>query len=342
MSLLILSHVGDIHSGAVSAALATYGIDSQIFRFDEFPVSSTITYDLASAGPILKGRDADARLDEFDTVWNRRGWDPVFAPELDERDRLLAGPICRRFADEMRLSPPPGQLWVNPRSAQLLMRSKALQLRLAREIGFAIPRTLISNDVEAIRGFLSGPGDFIVKSIAPMSWTEDGAVVSLPTTRIALDEVADRLSVQSCPMIYQQLVEKSHELRVIVCGTRTSWVKLHSQEGDRYREDWRQGVVTEMKVEPVAPPDGLESKILTFCRRANLLHASFDLAITPDGSAVFFEVNEQGQSLWVEEVNPDIRILEMLTAFLADPLGRRPGPTVRHPLRLADHLALAA
>lgn len=342
MSLLILSHVGDVHSRAVAAALAAYGIDAQIFRFDEFPVSSTITYDLASAGPILNGPDADARLDSFEVVWNRRGWDPVFPTELDERDRLLAGPICRRFADEMRLSPPPGQLWVNPRSAQLLMRSKALQLRLARDMGFAIPRTLISNDMGAIRHFLAGPGEYVVKSIAPMSWTEDGAVFSLPTTRIGLDDVADRLSVQSCPMIYQELVEKSYELRVIVCGAQTLCVKLHSQEGDRYREDWRQGVVTEMKVEPVPPPHGLESKLLEFCRRANLLHASFDLAITPDGSTIFFEVNEQGQTLWVEEVNPDIRILEMLTAFLADPLGRRPGPTVRHPLRLADHLALAA
>jgi glutathione synthase/RimK-type ligase-like ATP-grasp enzyme len=342
MSLLILSHVGDVHSRAVAAALASHRIEARIFRFDEFPVASTITYDLASAGPILKGPSADARLDAFDTVWNRRGWDPVFAAELDDRDRLLAGPICRRFADEMRLSPPPGQLWVNPRSAQLAMRSKSLQLRMAREIGFAIPRTLISNDVDAIRSFLSGPGKFIVKSIAPMSWAEGGAVVSLPTTRIGPDEVVDRVSVQSCPMIYQELVEKSYELRVIVCGKRTLWVKLHSQEGDRYRDDWRHGVVTEMKVEPVAAPDGLEAKILEFCRRANLLHASFDLAITPDGRAIFFEVNEQGQTLWIEEVNPEIRVLEMLVGFLADPLGRRPVRAGGDPLRLADHLALAA
>jgi glutathione synthase/RimK-type ligase-like ATP-grasp enzyme len=342
MRLLILSHVGDIHSKVTARALVGLGVDSEIFCFDEFPIASTITYDLTSTGPILRGPEADARLCTFDTVWNRRGWDPVFSAELDARDKQLAGPICRRFADEMRLSPPTDQLWINPRAAQLAMRSKAVQLRLAREIGFTIPRTIISNDVGAIRSFLSGPGEFIVKSIAPMSWTEDGAVVALPTTGIRLEQIVDEVSVQSCPMIYQERIEKSYELRVVVFGNRTLWVKLHSQEGSRYRDDWRQGILTEMRVEPVAPPDRLEPLILEFCRRANLLHASFDIAISPDGSAIFFEVNEQGQTLWIEEVNPEIRVLDMLVRFLADPLGRGSEPLRGERLQLADHLPLAA
>jgi glutathione synthase/RimK-type ligase-like ATP-grasp enzyme len=341
MRLLILSHVGDVHSAAVAAALGNYGVDVEIYCFDQFPISSTITYDLKTAGPVLRGPQADSRLDVFDTVWNRRGWDPVFPPELDDCDRELVAPMCRRFADEMRLSPPTGQLWVNSRETQLKMRSKAVQLRLARETGFGIPRTIISNDIGAIREFLSRPGDYIVKSPAPMSWTEDEAVIFLPTTRIGLADIIDEVSVRSCPMIYQERIEKSYELRVVVCGERILWVKLHSQEGGRYRDDWRHGVVTEMKVEPVAAPNGLEAKVAQFCRRAGLLHASFDLAVTPDGSAVFFEVNEQGQTLWIEEVNPDIRVLEMLVAFFADPRGRE-GRWRGDPVRLAEHLARAA
>jgi glutathione synthase/RimK-type ligase-like ATP-grasp enzyme len=341
MSLLILSHAGDVHAHAVTSAMECRGIRTEIFCFDQFPVCSTITHDLESVGPILRGPTADARLDSFDTVWNRRGWDPVFDLELDSRDKLIVGPICRRFADEMRLSPPPNQLWVNPRSAQLAMRSKALQLRLARELGFRIPRTLISNDTAAIRDFLSGPGEFVVKSLAPMYWDEDGTVVSLPTIRIGLGEIADDLSVRSCPMIYQERIEKCYELRVIVCGNRLLVVKLHSQEGDRYRDDWRHGIVTEMRVEAILPPVGLEAKILEFCRRADLLHASFDIAVERDGSLVFFEVNEQGQTLWIEEINPDIRILEMLVTFLADPLDRHRGRGCGD-IRLAEHAALAA
>lgn len=175
-----------------------------------------------------------------------------------------------------------------------------------------------------------------------MSWTEDGAVVALPTTRIRLEQIVDEVSVQSCPMIYQELVEKSYELRVVVFGNRTLWVKLHSQEGDRYRDDWRQGVLTEMKVERVAPPHGLERLILEFCRRASLLHASFDIAISPDGSAIFFEVNEQGQTLWIEEVNPEIPVLDMLVRFLANPLDRREAPLRGGRVQLADHLPLTA
>lgn len=342
MSLLILSHVGDIHSQAVASALRRFGVHSETFCFDEFPLRSTITYDLQSEGPILHGPLAEARLDDFAVVWNRRGWDPAFSSELDGEDQRIVAPICKRFSDEMRLSPPGRQTWVNSRQAQLLMRSKALQLRLAKQVGFKVPNTLISNDPVAVRDFLSAPGDFIVKALSPMSWTEEDRLVWLPTTGISLAEVGDDLSVQSCPMVYQERVAKLYELRIIVFGKRILWIKLHSQEAGLYKDDWRHALDSRLKVEAIDPPAGLERRILDFCDKAGLLHASFDLAVAEDGSAIFFEVNEQGQTLWVEDLNPDIPVLENLVTFLADPLGRQPPAWAGEPIRLGDHLRAEA
>lgn len=338
MSLLIFSHVGDVHADAVAAVLRSQGTPCEIFRFDEFPIKSTITYDLEDGGPQLKGPGTNARLGEFGIVWNRRGWEPVFPSELHEEDRRLIGPICARYCDEMRITPPPGQIWVNGRSAQLAMRSKALQLQIARRLGFQIPETLITNDPEAARRFVARPGEFVIKSISPMHWDETGGVISLPTTRIKAEALDEDISVQSCPMIYQRYVDKAYELRVVVFGRRTLWVKIHSQGPGRYAEDWRHGMVDELALEAVDPPPELDARILSFCREAGLLHASFDLAVTPAGATVFFEVNEQGQSLWIEEINPEIPVLSMLARFLWDPVGGRLPPWSDAQIRISEHL----
>jgi glutathione synthase/RimK-type ligase-like ATP-grasp enzyme len=222
------------------------------------------------------------------------------------------------------------------------MRSKALQLELARRIGFAIPDTLITNDPAEARAFLTRPGEFVVKGISPMYWDEPGQVIALPTSKVALADLDEEISVQACPMIYQRLVAKAYEFRVMVFGARSLWIKLHSQDEGRYKTDWRHGMATEMRLEAVPPPPSLEGRILAFCREAGLLHASFDLAVTPDGEIVFFEVNEQGQTLWVEEVNPEIPVLSCLARFLFDPAEDVARPWGSEPIRLADYMPAAA
>jgi hypothetical protein len=338
VSLLIFAHVGDVHASAVADLFRAHGALCQIFCFDEFPIASTITWDLDAGGPLIRGPEADARLGDFATVWNRRGRNPAFAPELHEDDLALVAPICSLYCDEMRLSPPAGQLWVNPRAAQLAMRSKALQLRIARGLGFAIPETLITNDPAEARRFVAREGEFIVKAISPMHWDEADRVVALPTTAIEPADLDDDVAVGSCPMVYQRCIDKAYEYRVIVFGARTLWVKIHSQAAGRYKTDWRQGMTDQLRLEAVAPPPGLDSMILGFCRETGLLHASFDLAVTPAGETIFFEVNEQGQTLWIEDVNPEIPVLAMLSAFLWDPAGGRAPPWAGEAVRLADHL----
>jgi hypothetical protein len=342
MALLIFSHVGDVHSSAVTAVLRSHGVRCETFRFDEFPIASTITYDLSDGGPLLEGPSAGARLGEFRVVWNRRGWSPRMPAELHEEDRRLAAPICERYCDEMRLSPPPGQIWVNGRAAQLAMRSKAAQLELARRVGFDVPETIVTNDPAAARAFVSRPGRYVVKGLSPMHWDEPDRVISLPTSEVTASDLDDDLSVRACPMVYQRLVDKAWEYRVVVFGTRTLWVKLHSQAEGRYKTDWRHGMATELRIEAVPPPPAMEARILAFCRHADLLHASFDLAVTDSGEIVFFEVNEQGQTLWIEEVNPEIRILAHLARFLFDPDGERRPPWADSAIRLSDHMSAAA
>lgn len=43
---------------------------------------------------------------------------------------------------------------------------------------------------------------------------------------------------------------------------------------------------------------------------------SFDFAVTRQGEHVFFEVNEQGQFLWMEDRYPGLPVLQVFSEFL--------------------------
>lgn len=86
-------------------------------------------------------------------------------------------------------------------------------------------------------------------------------------------------------------------------------------------------------------PAGLTEKLLTFMKLSGLIFGSFDLAVTPDRDIVFFEINQQGQFLWLEDVNPAVPMLDVMVQFLANasPDFRYSEPA--HTLRLSDFSA---
>ena len=47
-----------------------------------------------------------------------------------------------------------------------------------------------------------------------------------------------------------------------------------------------------------------------------IVSGSFDFIVTEDGEHVFLEVNEQGQFLWLEDLCPDLLLLDAFCAFL--------------------------
>src|SRR6185295_14798986 len=47
-----------------------------------------------------------------------------------------------------------------------------------------------------------------------------------------------------------------------------------------------------------------------------IVFGCFDFIVTPQDEYIFLEVNEMGQFLWVEEINPAIMLLEPFAEFL--------------------------
>jgi glutathione synthase/RimK-type ligase-like ATP-grasp enzyme len=209
--------------------------------------------------------------------------------------------------------------WVNPQGAKRRANSKAYQLRLASELGLDVAPTIISNDPAAIRDFVSRTGDCIVKPLAPMAWAREGYQVAMMTTPVTLADLVLDQAVRACQMIYQKRVEKTVEYRVMVFGSEVVCVEIDSQAIEGAELDWRSVPSQRLRLTEVPCPEPLKTQLLRFMREAELLFGAFDLARTPNGGFTFFEINEQGQFLWIEEINPQIRLLDRMVAFLLNP-----------------------
>lgn len=324
MSVLIFGEPNDIHTSSVKWGLNTIEIDVGVFSYADFLTDLFVHIDgipSTSSSPVVSLGGCNRSLLEYDTVWNRRAPKVNMPVGLDADDHNIASKISRKFLDDMRLlSKPSAQVWVNDRICQKKIDSKLNQLVAAQYVGFNVPKTIFSNNPTEIRAFAQNErDDLITKTIAPMLWNDENTSHWTMTESVDLSMLQDDLSLSACPMIYQSRVEKSYELRIIVCGAEIVCVKLGSQEMEATKLDWRTVNPRELSVELYELPEVMKEKILKFMRIAGLVHGSFDFAVSPEGEYIFFEINEQGQTLWVEDANPEIPVLDIMVEFLSNP-----------------------
>ncbi len=133
-----------------------------------------------------------------------------------------------------------------------------------------------------------------------------------------MDQLLDDLPIKLCPAIYQNMIEKKFELRVVVLGEKIIAAKLNSQAHDHSRLDWRLDAYKEvMSIEPYFLSDADNDKIKEFMGKIGLVMGSLDFIVDVDDKLVFLEVNEQGQFLFLDRQCPGLNILQETCAFIS-------------------------
>jgi hypothetical protein len=260
----------------------------------------------------------------YTSIWLRRLYAPgAISERLAAADVQMARLEAQRFAESTRTVISPGSTWINPLTSRTFSTSKPYQLRVARDVGFMIPTTLISNDPDEIRAFYrEHKGNVIFKPFSPAFWTERGTgkLRGLFTSKLNEDLLAgDDVSFTSCPGIYQECIEKKSELRVTFFGSAYQAARIYSQQVASGRLDFRSDMKGEAPMEEAILDASLLEKCQAFAAKLGLLHGSLDLIERPDGSVVFLEINEMGQFLWLEERVPKMPMLALFAAFSLHP-----------------------
>src|SRR5690606_34620824 len=128
----------------------------------------------------------------------------------------------------------------------------------------------------------------------------DKVVYTSSVTQQHLDD-ADQL--RASPSIFQSRVEKAYELRVTVVGRQLFATKIFSQSDTSTALDWRKKPVLndfQVEMQETELPKDVESKIWSFMQKIGLTFGCIDLAVTPSGDYVFFEINPNGQWYFVQ------------------------------------------
>lgn len=313
--ILILTSPGDLHTFAVAAALRRKGAEVILWQTTDFPTRSaeSFLFEASSTSARIEGLGELAGRSP-ETVWRRRPSYTIDKSKLHPEDLDFAKLECSIFRRSFLASILPEAFWVNPPEASVRANQKLIQHRAALASGWKAPDTLYGNDPEAIRGFIERhQGRIVYKTLQGL--TSQSGEGWFPFTRVltAEDLVADDL-IRATPGIYQEVVPKAYELRITAMGRTAFAVRILSQETELGRVDWRQSE-SSVQMEPYTLDPEMQTRCVNLLAELGIVFGCIDVIITPEKEAVFLEVNEMGQFLFLEQ-QVDLPLLDAFSEFL--------------------------
>lgn len=326
VKVLILTQLQDMHALSVAHALRLRGHRPVLWYGADFPISQSGSISISAEDAVnweIAGPELDLRNEQLDVVWHRRARPAKFPEDMHPEDRVFAEKESSAFTSALWQIIAPDAFWVNPLSSHDHARSKPTQLVEALRAGLVVPPTLFSNDPVKIRSFIeTHSGDVIYKPFRAASWGKGAENPALLfTSVVGADDLPDDDMLRLSPGIFQPKVEKNYELRVTCMGRFQVAAKILSQEEDISRLDWRavfSDSRSSLQIEPALLPESVSRSCQQLMKRLGIVFGCMDFIVTPQGDHVFLEVNEMGQFLWIEHINPAIRLLEPFTEFLVN------------------------
>ncbi|MGC0327049.1 ATP-grasp ribosomal peptide maturase [Streptomyces sp. SAI-170] len=194
-------------------------------------------------------------------------------------------------------------LWVNHPLRNAAADYKPAQLAVAQRLGMAVPPTLVTNDPAEARHFIAGHDRVIFKTLRWTPYQRDGVPVTGWADLVTAGEIDE--GVRVVPHLFQAVVDKVADVRVLVVGRRVFAVRIESG-----MLDWRRDY-SALAYSVVDLPRHVEKGLLAFLDHFGLVSGSFDLAVDKADGLWWLELNPNGQWGWLEEATG----LSMSAAF---------------------------
>jgi MvdC family ATP-grasp ribosomal peptide maturase len=297
-AVLLLTHSGDFYTiDLVSQALSRRGVRPIRFNTDLFPSSVKLSAragDERAAQLFTEARE-QVSVAEVRAVWTRKLWSPRMSDDLDERYRSMcigeSVAALEGFLDALH-----DARWVNNLERQRDAENKQRQLRLAARAGLRVPRTLVTNDPEAVRQFFAETeGQTVAKLLRPTTVSMDADKPFVYTNRVHEKDLNDAELLRHSPMVFQELIPKACELRVAFVAGETFAGALDASGTSRGETDWRRVAPEECQWQVAQLPAEVASGLNMLMSDLGLVFGAVDLICTPAGEYVFLEVNPSGE-----------------------------------------------
>ena len=268
------------------------------FRLNaEALTTAEFTFSLAENGVrrVLSVASRTLDLDEVTAVWYRRAVQPSPIAALPPGERVFVAGELRHLAMGLVLNP--HVTWVNPIDRVFVAEHKLYQLQIARQLGFRVPRTLVSGNPSELRKFTEeNKTGTICKPIFHGMFFDEIASYSVYTRRVTPDSI-DEKSVKCCPVFLQEEIPRSADVRATFIGSKCFVADI---KGDASLVDWRDPDVSARYSESSLSADE-QTMCEAMLQKLELKYGAFDFVRTPEGEMVFLEINPTGEWAWLED-----------------------------------------
>jgi len=287
-AVLIVSNSEDAHANVVAERLHERAIRAYRLDSDTFVTNKcvwTILHKLE--GPV----HSDWTKDDVHTVWYRK----VFFPEptdatssfiRQESEGLLASILAQYEHCK----------WVNPRPQLELAKAKVAQLLRARQLGFRIPDSVVTNDQDVLRKFAARhQGHIVAKPIHAQIIGNESEALVVGTRNLTPEHYAAATSYVPC--YAQEQLHIRAEIRVVVFAKHLYAFRLIPQAD---AQDIKQLPLQKIVHEPCELEETLAYRVNQLMQSYGLLFGAVDFAVVDDDEPVFLELNPNGQWLWLQ------------------------------------------
>src|SRR5579872_2360892 len=174
------------------------------------------------------------------------------------------------------------------------------QLRVAADLGFLVPDSLVTSDPSSLASF-SRLGPTVFKTLSHPEVHENNAPTrSVYTSLLTKDDVERAEYLRTSVGFFQRFVRKVRDIRLTVVDRELFAIAIESQHTKRTSVDWRHYYVARTPHYAIGVPAQIAERCVGLLRHFGLEYGAFDFAEDQSGNWWFLEVNANGLWAWLE------------------------------------------
>lgn len=280
--ILIIGSQEETHSKYMYDKMQSQNIDVAYFDSRLYPNELFISYGLGDDffESYIKIQNKKIYLKDIQGVWWRWFYGISYVNFSGGNDEELDNIVYRECKVALEnlflISSRYGCNWLNSIEAINMHQTKGFQLQLLKEKNIRVPRTLFTNDPEAVRHFYEyNNKNIIYKPVVGGAYTQK---------MLESDFTNERMSAIKCSPIQLQECIDGVDIRVYVVGENIFAAKIVSNALD-FREDLKASIV------PIQLPKRVEKDCLKIIKLLKLRYSGIDIRLSDSGEYVFIEAN---------------------------------------------------
>lgn len=299
--ILIISNKEDITTDFIVRKLIS--CDVLFYRLNTEDIAHSVFVSLDFEKQVFTLFDSNLNkhfnLQDFKSVYYRRPEIPMYRDgELSAKERRYMQTEVA-YTLEGIYSILNSAYWINPVWAIRKAENKLYQLQLARQLGFKVPASIVTNLPNSFKDFRSNHNECIIKPIRSGHIQDDTNPEVVYTNLLTTTPPDEQIKI--CPNYLQEHIEKKYDVRVTVVGEKTYAARIESQTTEDTKIDWRRGENI-LPHEVIELPTSVHNQCVSFTNGFGLQFSAIDYVIDRNGNFVFLELNPNGQWAWIENL----------------------------------------